>query len=171
MKNLWNPWREEHVLGKIEKPDHCIFEPPMNSPTSSFSKEHLVLYRDRFAIILLNRFPYANGHLLLAPNRHIADITELETKENKVVMELLQVSSAILRANLKCDGLNIGCNLGEVAGAGITSHLHFHIVPRWTGDHNFMTVVSEIRTIPLHLERTFDALLPDFQELYAIRNS
>ena len=167
MKNLWNPWREEHVLGREEKYDYCIFEPPTEA---SDSKEHLLLYRDNLAVILLNRFPYANGHLLIAPARHIADITELSPQENEAIMELLQVSASILRSELHCDGLNIGCNLGEVAGAGIASHLHFHIVPRWEGDHNFMTVVNEIRTIPIHIAHTFDQLVPAFRELLQIRH-
>lgn len=167
MRNLWNPWREEHVLGRAEKADYCIFEPPT---TASHSKEHLLLYRDSTVVILLNRFPYANGHLLLAPLRHVADLTELEPAESQALMELTTVCTAILRSELHCDGLNIGCNLGEVAGAGIASHLHIHIVPRWEGDHNFMTVVSEIRTIPIHIANTFDQLLPAFQQLYQIRN-
>ncbi len=170
MKTLWNPWRQEHVLGLAPKEPHCIFEPPLTAETAHCSKKDLLLYRDALAVILLNRFPYANGHLLIAPRRHIADIIELKSEENSVIMELLQASSAILREHLNCDGLNIGCNLGETAGAGIASHLHFHIVPRWDGDHNFITVVGEIRTIPIHIERTFDMLLPDFQELYRNRH-
>ncbi len=165
MKTLWNPWREEHVCGMAERYDFCIFEPPT---TDSFNKEYLLLYQDAAAIVLLNRFPYANGHLLIAPRRHIADIVELTPQENSVIMMLLQKSSTILRKHLRCDGINIGCNLGETAGAGIASHLHFHLVPRWEGDHNFITVVGEIRTIPIHIERTFDQLLPDFQQINAL---
>lgn len=167
MKALWNPWREKHVLGHAEKRDFCIFEPPT---TSSHSKEHLLLYRDGKTVVLLNRFPYANGHLLVAPCRHIADICQLQPAENTAIMELLQKSSVILRHHLHCDGLNIGCNLGETAGAGIADHLHFHIVPRWEGDHNFIAVIGEIRTIPIHIERTFDQLLPDFQQLHSLHN-
>ncbi len=163
MKTLHNPWREEHVLGKAEKYDFCIFEPPT---TANHDKNYLLLYQDDTAVILLNRFPYANGHLLVAPKRHIADIEELTAEENGAIMALLQKSAAIIRKNLHCDGINIGCNLGEVAGAGIASHLHFHLVPRWQGDHNFITVTGEIRTIPIHIEHTFEQLLPDFQKIH-----
>jgi ATP adenylyltransferase len=125
----------------------------------------LLLYRDSFVVMLLNRFPYANGHLLVAPCRHISCITEMSGEENSRVMEMLQASKRILQKHLEPDGFNIGCNLGSTAGAGIADHLHFHIVPRWDGDHNFITVVSEIRTIPEHIDATFDKLLPDFISL------
>ncbi|PIE72847.1 MAG: HIT family hydrolase [Deltaproteobacteria bacterium] len=167
MKTLWNPWREQHVLDHGKKYDFCIFEPPT---TASYSKKHLLLYQDRNVVVLLNRFPYANGHLLVAPPRHIADISELLPAENTAIMAMLQQSADILRQHLHCDGLNIGCNLGKTAGAGIAGHLHFHVVPRWEGDHNFITVVGEVRTIPIHIERTFDQLVPDFQQFHHRQN-
>jgi len=114
----------------------------------------------------LNRFPYANGHLLLAPSRHVADVSDLLPEENTSLFSLIREAVTILRKHKKPDGFNIGLNLGKVAGAGHPDHLHFHIVPRWEGDHNFMTVLDEVRTIPEHIEATFDQLLPDFQELY-----
>jgi len=159
MKTLWTPWRMDHVLGKVEKVPHCIFEPPGED---AYSKKDLLLYRDSLTVVLLNRFPYANGHLLVAPLRHIGCITEMTGEENSRVMELLQASKRILQNHLNPDGFNIGCNLGATAGAGIADHLHFHVVPRWDGDHNFITVVSEVRTIPEHIETTFDTLLKDF---------
>lgn len=162
MKTLWTPWRMEHVLGLTEKNSTCLFEPPGHS---SHDKPHLLLYRDKRVVVLLNRFPYANGHLLVAPLRHLADITELAKDEHTQLMQMLAESCTILRNNLQPDGLNIGLNLGESAGAGIADHLHFHVVPRWEGDHNFMTVCADIRTIPQHINRTFDLLLPDFQNL------
>ncbi len=161
-KNLWSPWRMEHVLGRSAKIDGCLFEPPGNG---SSTPEFLLLYRDQLTVVMLNRFPYANGHLLVAPRRHLADITELSAQENQAVMRMLQQSSAILRRRLQPDGFNIGLNLGQVAGAGIADHIHFHIVPRWQGDHNFMTVTADIRTIPEHINHTFALLEPDFQRL------
>ena len=152
----------EHVLGRAKKPDGCLFEPPGNTTSDP---GHLLLYRDRIIVVLLNRFPYANGHLLVAPRRHAADISELNTAENQSLMAMLQQSCRILRNHLRPDGCNIGLNLGEVAGAGIADHLHFHIVPRWQGDHNFMTVTADIRTIPEHINHTFSLLEPDFQQL------
>ncbi|BCO10120.1 hydrolase [Desulfolithobacter dissulfuricans] len=168
MKTLWTPWRMEHVLGRAPKVQGCLFEPPGDS---SRDRAHLLLYRDRNVVVLLNRFPYANGHLLLAPRRHVADITDLDREENSALMEMLQDCCLILRNHLRPDGLNIGCNLGQAAGAGIADHLHFHIIPRWEGDHNFLTVTAEIRTIPQHIDQTFDLLVPDFQNLLSTRMS
>lgn len=152
----------EHVLGQAEKISGCLFEPPGDSPADP---EYLLLYRDDLTVVLLNRFPYANGHLLVAPKRHLADITELSTGENQAIMTMLQQSCTILRRRLRPDGFNIGLNVGAVAGAGIADHLHFHIVPRWQGDHNFMTITADIRTIPEHINHTFALLAPDFQLL------
>ncbi len=168
MKTLWAPWRMEHVLGKADKVSGCLFEPP---GTNSFDKDSLLLYRDDKSVVLLNRFPYANGHLLIAPIDHIACITELSNKGLGALMETIAKSTQILRDHLNPDGLNVGCNLGKVAGAGIADHLHFHIVPRWEDDHNFMTVIADIRSIPEHLSLTFDKLLPPFQELLASRKN
>lgn len=162
MKNLWTPWRMEHVTGTAPQTQGCLFEPPGKE---SCSKEHLLLYRDPLCVVLLNRFPYANGHLLAAPARHVRDITELHAQENAALMALLQQCCTILRTRLRPHGINIGLNLGKTAGAGIDAHLHFHLVPRWEGDHNFMTVTADIRTIPQHINHTFDLLLADFQQL------
>jgi len=168
MKTLMTPWRMEHVTGKAEKVSGCLFEPP---GTSSFDKDLLLLYRDHANIVLLNRFPYTNGHLLIAPIRHIGCITALTGPEQKKIMQMVTNATRILRKQLQPDGFNVGCNLGKVAGAGIADHLHFHIVPRWKDDHNFMTVLAEVRTIPEHILTTFDKLLPPFQELLAGSNS
>lgn len=163
MKTLWTPWRMEHVTGKANKPEGCLFEPPASEPSS---KEHLLLYRDELILVLLNRFPYANGHLLVAPVRHLSELTALNNNENLALMNMLQHCCEILQNHLSPDGFNIGLNIGKVAGAGIDDHLHFHIVPRWDGDHNFMTVTADIRTIPQHIDHTFDLLLPNFQTLH-----
>jgi ATP adenylyltransferase len=154
----------EHVLGQAAKPPGCLFEPPGRG---SSDPKYLLLYRDELTVVLLNRFPYANGHLLVAPKRHLADITELSARENQAVMSMLQQSCTILRRRLQPDGFNIGLNVGAVAGAGIADHLHFHIVPRWHGDHNFMTVTADIRTIPEHISHTFALIEPDFTQLPA----
>ena len=162
MKTLMAPWRMEHVEGRAAKVSGCLFEP---AGTGSFDKESLLLLRDTQNVVLLNRFPYTNGHLLVAPLRHIACITELEKSEQAALMAMVIKATQILRDHLQPDGLNVGCNLGSAAGAGIADHLHFHIVPRWEGDHNFMTVLAEVRSVPEHLLTPFDKLLPPFQEL------
>jgi len=129
------------------------------------AKDDLLLYQDQTVSVFMNRFPYANGHLLVAPHRHIADLIDLNDHENTAIMRIMQKSVTILRAHFAPHGFNIGLNLGDTAGAGIAAHLHWHIVPRWDGDHNFMTVLAEVRTIPEHINTTFDRLLPDFQAI------
>lgn len=152
----------DHVSGKIPQEDGCLFEPETRY---SHDKSRLLLRRTENTVVLLNRFPYANGHLLVAPARHVACITELTFSENAQLMEMIKQSAIILKKNLTPDGLNVGCNIGAAAGAGIADHLHFHLIPRWEGDHNFMTVLEDIRTIPEHIEATFDRLLPDFLKI------
>ena len=164
MKNLWTPWRMSYIQEKDPRDKSCIFEAGADR---KHEKQSLLLYRDAAVVVLLNRYPYTNGHLLLAPSRHVGDIEDLQFEENARLFVMIQQSVKILRKHLKPDGFNVGLNLGTVAGAGHPDHLHFHIVPRWDGDHNFMTVLAEIRTIPEHIEITFDRLLPDFQELLA----
>jgi ATP adenylyltransferase len=140
----------------------CIFEVGIGK---KYEKKNLLLYRDATVVVLLNRFPYANGHLLLAPGRHVSDIEDILPEESAGLFAMIRQSVKILRQHIRPDGFNIGLNLGTVAGAGQPEHLHYHIVPRWEGDHNFMTVLAEIRSIPEHIENTFERLLPDFQEL------
>ena len=152
-----------YILGEKGAASGCIFEA---DPEQRHSKPHYILYRDELVVVLINRFPYANGHLLVAPARHVRDITALDPAENAAIMQMLQKSVAILEKHLNPHGFNIGLNLGEVAGAGLAEHLHFHIVPRWEGDHNYMTVLAEIRTVPEHIDNTFDQLMPDFDALH-----
>ena len=152
----------EHVLGNEPGVEHCLFEPPGQA---RHDKEQLLLFRNHATVVLLNRFPYANGHLLVAPLRHVACLTELNAAESDALMDMVRKCTAILKSSFHYDGINIGCNIGQTAGASIAGHLHFHLVPRWEGDHNYMTVVAEIRTIPQHIDRTFDRLLPEFNKL------
>ncbi len=162
MKNLWSPWRTEYVQGRAGRGPGCIFEAGAGQ---RYDPEGLLLFRDSLVVVLLNRFPYANGHLLVAPARHLAELTALEPAEDRALMGMLKKAVTILGKHLNPDGFNIGLNLGGVAGAGLADHLHFHLVPRWDGDHNFMTVLAEVRTIPEHIRRTYERLLPDFQAI------
>jgi ATP adenylyltransferase len=162
MNSLFAPWRMDYILGKEGREPSCFFCKEVDKP---HDKNGLILFRDDQSVILLNRFPYANGHLLVAPTRHVADITDLSAEENAALIKKVEQGVVIIRHHLKPDGINIGLNLGEVAGAGQADHLHYHIVPRWQGDHNFMTVLADVRSIPDHIDNTFDMLLPDFQEL------
>jgi len=160
MKTLWTPWRMEYIEGKTGRESGCIF---CAAPGQPHSAKDLIVYRDPSLVVLMNRFPYANGHLLVAPARHVADLCDLSAEENASIAAMLPHCATILRKTHNPDGFNIGLNLGEVAGAGLASHLHWHIVPRWHGDHNYMTVLAEVRTIPEHIDNTFVRLLPEFQ--------
>lgn len=159
MENLWAPWRIEYILGKRES--YCIFCPQGNGLTDA---QRLILHRGKLTMVMMNKYPYNNGHLLVAPWRHVAGLEELEPDEQLEVMQWLQKSISILRTEMHPDGFNIGLNLGTVAGAGIEQHMHFHIVPRWHGDTNFMTVFADIRSIPEHIHQTYGKLLPHFNK-------
>ncbi|HTO55770.1 MAG TPA: HIT domain-containing protein [Myxococcota bacterium] len=158
---LWAPWRIEYVEHGHEA-RRCIFcEPEEPVP----DRQRLILYRGKSAFVLMNRYPYSPGHLMVAPFAHSGRIHALEPDTQAELMTLVAQATRILEATYNCDGLNVGANLGAAAGAGFADHLHFHLVPRWRGDVNFMTAVGEIRVIPTHIERSFDELLPAFAEL------
>lgn len=151
----------EYILGA--KPDECVLCLP--SDDLSQDEARLVLHRGRTAFVIMNRFPYNNGHLMIAPLRHVMDLPLLTSEEAEEIMRLLQECTAILREHFQPQGINIGLNLGEAAGAGIRDHLHFHLVPRWNGDSSFMAVMSETRVIPEHLASTYVKLKPRFVRL------
>jgi ATP adenylyltransferase len=164
MKNLWAPWRIEYILGP--KADNCIFCLDGSTRQNQVAlAERLVLHLGKSAFVVMNKYPYCNGHLMVAPHAHASCISELGREEAADFMYLVQVTTKILRGHFKAQGLNIGMNLGEEAGAGVRDHLHCHLVPRWNGDSNFMAVMAEVRTIPQHLEETYAALRPYFAEL------
>jgi len=139
----------------------CIFCIAADTPER---REHLVLAQHP-AVVMLNKFPYANAHLLVAPRRHAAELGALPTEELHALTDVLQRAAAIVRAAFRSDGLNLGMNLGAAAGAGVADHLHWHIVPRWVGDTNFMPMLAEVRVIPEHLQATYDRLRPLFAPL------
>lgn len=158
MKQLWAPWRMDYIQGEAP-PEGCIF---CLGDKAAEDAARLVLFRGTTACVLMNRFPYSNGHLLIAPYRHTADIADLEDDEVLEMHALLRLSRQILADKVAAQGFNIGMNLGQIAGAGITEHLHLHIVPRWSGDTNFMPVFAEVRVIPQHLEATYQLLRSAF---------
>lgn len=160
MKQLWSPWRIEYILGP--KPDQCVFCLPAHTDED---EERLVLYRGSHNFVIMNKFPYNNGHLLVTPFRHLMNFCDLSKEESHELMELLQQTTAILQKSFSPQGVNIGLNIGEAAGAGIREHLHFHLVPRWNGDSSFMAVLDEVRVVPEHLRSTYATLKPYFSEL------
>ncbi len=127
-------------------------------------RENLILYRSSQSFIIMNRFPYTNGHLMVVPSRHVASLDELDEGEMMALMALLKKSILILKMALEPDGFNVGMNIGRGAGAGIEDHIHFHIVPRWNGDTNFMPVLVETKVMPEYLEKTYERLISFFEE-------
>ncbi len=119
---------------------------------------NLILRRGNLAYVVMNKYPYSNGHLMVVPYRHEKDFDALSEEEGAEIFRLGQMCVALLRRALSAQGFNMGLNLGKPAGAGIDPHLHFHVIPRWEGDHNFMTVVGEVRTIPEHIQATYEGL-------------
>jgi ATP adenylyltransferase len=137
----------------------CIFCPEGNDEGDA---ERLILYRGRLSVVMMNRFPYNNGHLLVSPWTHTPSLEGLSSEELLDLMKTLGRSLGVLRKTMTPDGFNVGLNLGTVAGAGVEAHVHFHVVPRWNGDTNFMTVFADVRVIPEHLQETYRRLLPHF---------
>jgi ATP adenylyltransferase len=160
MEPLWAPWRMEYILAD-KKGKKCIFCPAQGRS----SRRRLILRQTSFSLVMLNRYPYAYAHLMVAPLRHVEQVKRLKKQEMTDILENLGQAVEILREAFHPDGFNVGMNLGKVAGAGIPHHLHFHIVPRWQGDTNFMPALFECRVIPEHLHRTFGRLLPYFRKL------
>ncbi len=150
----------DYILG--EKKKGCIF---CKKPAEKKDKENLILFQGAYAFVIMNRFPYNSGHLMVVPKRHCMDIDQLSDKEFQELFYLLKASTRTLKECLHPHGFNIGINIGKVGGAG-EKHLHFHIVPRWEGDINFMPVLSETRIIPEYLEKTYLKLHSAFKDLF-----
>ncbi len=154
MEVLWAPWRMTYIARDREQ--GCLFCSKLKRRDD---RGNLILCRSSHSFVILNRFPYTSGHLMVVPNRHVASIDELNEGEMVALMALLKQSIIILKRALKPDGFNVGMNIGSVAGAGIEDHIHFHIVPRWNGDTNFMPVLVETKVMPEYLEKTYDRLI------------
>jgi len=153
MQNLWAPWRIDYILS--QKPSGCIF---CEKPGENRDEDNLILWRGKYHFIILNAFPYNNGHMMVVPYRHTSSLSGWSAEERQEMMELADMGVELLRRTMRPDGFNLGINMGQVAGAGIADHIHLHIVPRWNGDTNFMPVLSDTRVISEHLTATFGKL-------------
>jgi ATP adenylyltransferase len=160
MERLWAPWRMQYIKNADEA-EGCIF---CTFPAQSNDEENLILYRSEKAFIILNAFPYSNGHLMITPYRHTADLNDLAPGELLEMMELTRKGVNLLKAAFHPDGFNIGMNMGKVAGAGIADHVHIHIVPRWNGDTNFMPVLGDVRVIPESLNAVYANLREEIEK-------
>jgi len=162
MERLWAPWRFQYVKEAVKRTEEgCIF---CEKPSESNDQENLILHRGKTGFIILNKYPYNNGHLMVVPYRHVAELHLLTPEEKLELMELIAMAISALKKAMSPHGFNIGMNLGRVAGAGIDEHLHFHVVPRWRGDTNFMTVTGDTKVISAGLKETWEGLKPYFAD-------
>ena len=157
MKTMWAPWRMDYILG--DKEEGCIFCDALSG------QGDLTLYKGAVTMVIMNKFPYINGHLLVSPTRHLSALDQLNKDEMGDLLMTVEKSVGILKKVMNPDGFNVGLNLGKVAGAGVEDHLHFHIVPRWFGDTNALTVFADVRVIPEHLKATYNNLKKHFEKI------
>lgn len=165
MDHLWAPWRGAFI--HAPPPDGCIFCRFPAEEGRAAEEQNLILGRSRYSFAILNKYPYNNGHLMVIPRRHTADFAALPAEESADLTALLQQSLSIVAEAYAPHGFNLGMNLGKVAGAGIADHLHWHLVPRWGGDSNFMPVVAETKVLIEHLGQTYEKLRPAFERALA----
>ena len=158
MKVLWAPWRMDYILS--DKEQKCIF---CELPKQDRDRENLILYRSSHNFVMMNRYPYNNGHIMVVPYLHVPALDGLG---DEILLDFMKVtghSIASIRKAFMPEGFNIGINIGKIAGAGMEDHMHLHMVPRWAGDTSFMTVFDEVRVIPEHVMSTYDKLFASFQ--------
>lgn len=161
MDHLVTPWRMPYLEGDHRLPDGCLF---CTKPEEADSEAHIV-HHGEHCYVILNRFPYNNGHLMVVPYAHVARLQDLDAAASAELMELVKLSLQVLQEAYEPEGFNVGANLGSAAGAGIDDHIHMHIVPRWMGDTNYMTTVGRTRVIPEWIDRVYERLRPLFERL------
>ncbi len=159
MDHLWSPWRYRYV-SKAQPADGCIF---CAKVTAGNDAAEYILHRGQWNFVLLNLYPYTTGHLMVAPYAHVPTMEQADDETLVEMMRLTRLSEQHLRAVYKPQGLNIGMNIGECAGAGVAGHIHMHVLPRWVGDSSFMTTVGETRTMPEDLTVTYQRLSAAFR--------
>ncbi len=154
MDRLWAPWRMAYIGGPRQQ--GCIL---CTKPKERNDRANLIIIRGDVCFVMLNAYPYNNGHLMVAPYRHVGDPSRLSYKESSELMRLSILSIELLRRALAPSGFNIGMNIGRVAGAGIADHLHMHVVPRWSGDTNYMPIIADTKVLPEYLDTTYTKLM------------
>ncbi|MBK5113365.1 MAG: HIT domain-containing protein [Candidatus Heimdallarchaeota archaeon] len=166
MKKIWAPWRIEYIK-QPKTDDECFICDVLNNDPIN-DKKNLILYRGKNAVVLLNLYPYIAGHLLIAPIKHTAELKDLLLKTSSEMWDLTTRTVELLKAAIKPEGFNIGLNLGKVSGAGLKTHVHIHVVPRWSGDTNFMPIITDTRVISQGLTETYSEL-EKFKEILESR--
>jgi ATP adenylyltransferase len=160
MERLWSPWRLAYVTGTSDT-DQCIFCDAL----AHGERESLVVARGQHSFVILNLYPYNSGHLMVVPNRHVGSLAGLSVEEAAEVMRLTQAAETVLTEVYQPQGINVGINIGRPAGAGIVDHVHVHLVPRWAGDTNFMSVVGNVRVLPEEVHQSAERIRPAFARL------
>lgn len=167
MKQLWAPWRSQYMKsfsGDIPKKSECFFCEAAEAEPTKY-QEHLVVYRGKNVFVILNRYPYNSGHVMVTPIRHCGDIVALSDIESSELMSIIRLTAQVLQSVYSPDGINVGANLGQGAGAGVPGHLHFHLLPRWNGDTNFLPIIAETKVISESLDETWHKLTAAFTEV------
>ena len=164
MDRLWAPWRMQYILAGDELANVCIFCKFPSEGAANFRKHEILCATDR-AFAIMNKYPYNNGHIMVVPRAHVDDPAALSPEDFHATTELLRAATTAMRAALAPHGFNVGMNLGRVAGAGIDQHCHYHIVPRWNGDTNFMPVIGDVKVLGELTTSTYERLLPHFAAL------
>lgn len=158
MNHIWSPWRMTYIEN-AKTVEGCVF---CNAQAKEDIVENLIAFRGKFSYVILNRYPYTSGHLMVIPFVHVPNLESLDSKTRADMMELTSQCTTILKNIYKTESFNVGINIGEAAGAGVLGHVHIHIVPRWAGDTNFMTSVGETRVLPESLEDTYKKIQTAF---------
>mgnify|MGYP003973423773 CR=1 FL=1 len=163
IQKLWAPWRMEYIDGiEMDKKEVCIF---CEKPAENEDEKNFIVYRGKTCFIILNKYPYNNGHLMVVPYKHTSELADLDSETKLELMNLIELTMKAIRNVMRPDGFNVGINFGRTAGAGITSHLHIHIVPRWNGDTNFMPIIGSAKIISEALADTYKKLKNAFENI------
>jgi len=163
MKQLWAPWRMEYILNEIDQYDSCIF---CDFPEENDDEKYNIMYRAEKCYVILNKYPYNNGHTMVVPYQHTGDILELDDETLLNAQQAISKTVQVMRNIMNPHAFNIGMNVGRCGGAGIDEHLHYHIVPRWNGDTNFMPVIGGTKVVSESLKATWEKLSDEFNRLY-----
>lgn len=163
MDQLWAPWRMEYILNEIDKNEGCIF---CDFSAKDEDQKNLIVYRSSKCYVILNKYPYNNGHVLVVPYQHTGDLLDLDDATLLDMQQTIRKTVQVMRKIIHPHAMNIGLNMGRIAGAGIDDHIHYHIVPRWDGDTNFMPVISGTKVVSESLQVTRKKLADEFEHLF-----